>query len=58
MMINYSGDELRHPNLSIDCKEVAFTVNGLEIRIDTSKFPKWLGNTKYIEINGVRFNKE
>lgn len=46
------------PNrILLDVETITFHMNGVAIELDETKFPKFLDNTEYIEINGIAFRR-
>lgn len=48
---------LESKRVSLDVKTITFYMNGVAIELDETKFPKFLDNTEYIEINGIAFRR-
>ena len=49
---------LKHYNLVLDCKDVTFRLNELDITLTESKTKKYLDNISTLIINGIKFIKE
>lgn len=49
---------LNHYNLVLDCKDVTFRLNELDITLAESKMKEYLDNISTLTINGIKFIKE
>ena len=49
---------LKHYNLVLDCKDVTFRLNELDITLAESKMKEYLDNISTLTINGIKFIKE
>ena len=49
---------LKHYNLVLDCKDVTFRLNELDITLTESKMKEYLDNISTLIINGIKFIKE
>ena len=49
---------LQHYNLVLDCKDVTFRLNELDITLTESKTKEYLDNISTLIINGIKFIKE
>lgn len=49
---------LKHYNLTLDCKDVTFRLNELDITLAESKMKEYLDNISILTINGIKFIKE
>ena len=49
---------LKHYNLVLDCKDVTFRLNELDITLTESKTKEYLDNISALTINGIKFIKE
>lgn len=47
-----------HYNLVLDCKDVTFRLNELDITLAESKMKEYLDNISTLTINGIKFIKE
>lgn len=54
--LSYDGG-LEPNRVSLDVETITFYMNGVAIELDETKFPKFLDNTEYIEINGIAFRR-
>ena len=49
---------LKPYNLTLDCKDVTFRLNELDITLTESKTKEYLDNISTLTINGIKFIKE
>ena len=49
---------LQHYNVVLDCKDVTFRLNELDITLTESKTKEYLDNISALAINGIKFIKE
>ena len=49
---------LKPYNLTLDCKDVTFRLNELDITLAESKTKEYLDNISTLTINGIKFIKE
>lgn len=54
---NNVSSNLKPSRVSLDVETITFYMNGVAIELDETKFPKFLDNTEYIEINGIAFRR-
>ena len=53
----YGGGLIKSNRISLDVETITFFMNGVAIELDETKFPKFLDNMEYIEINGIAFRR-